>query len=307
LDREEGKHRATGTPEETDATGDGESADAKAEAKGPDIEQSTALVPAREQVVQFYGDNIPVAQTQDGEIYVPLRPLTDFLGLAFGSQTLRVRRDEVLAERARTVRMARSDGKRVGMLCLPLDLLPGWLFGLQPTRVRPELAEKLRRYRAEAFRVLWEAFKGDVLSTTPPQKDLSGAALALEIATAMQHLARQQLDMESRLGDVAGRQEVMAQYLKGFIQRTEGRLQNLELHLSTGATVSEAQATEIALAVKNIGQRLASQGDKSGYAKVYSEMYRRYRISSYRNLPASQYEEVLNWLHGWYEELSGAN
>src|ERR671938_296287 len=68
---------------------------------------------------------------------------------------------------------------------------------------------------------------------------LSGAALALEIATAVQHLARQQLDMEVRLGDVAGRQEVMAQYLKGFIQKTEGRLQNLELHLSTGATVSE--------------------------------------------------------------------
>lgn len=298
MDREESTNQET--PEEEDSVEQVEGAE---QVEGLMAEQATTLVPAREQVVQFYGDNIPVAQMPDGEIYVPLRPLTDFLGLAFGSQTLRVRRDEVLAERARTVTMARSDGKRVGMLCLPLDLLPGWLFGLQPTRVRPELAEKLRRYRAEAFKVLWQAFKGDVLPTSAPQKDLSGAALAMEIATAVQHLARQQLDMEARLGDVAGRQEVMAQYLKGFIHKTEGRLQNLEIYLNTGATISEAQAAEIALAVKNVGQRLASKGDKGGYSKVYSEMYRRYRVSSYRSLPTSQYEEVLAWLHKWYEEL----
>lgn len=265
--------------------------------------KTTAIVPIREQVVQFYGDNIPVAQTPDGEIYVPLRPLTDYLGLAFGSQTSRVRRDEVLAERARTVTMARSDGRRVGMLCLPLDLLPGWLFGLQPSRVRPELAEKLRRYRAEAFKVLWQAFKGDVLPAAAQPQELSGAALALEIATAVQHMARQQLDMENRLSQVAGRQEVMAQYLKGYIQKTEGRLQNLEMYLNAGATISESQAAEIALAVKNVGQRFVAQGDKNGYAKVYSEMYRRYRISSYRNLPAARHDEVLNWLHKWYEEL----
>jgi hypothetical protein len=36
---------------------------------------------------------------------------------------------------------------------------------------------------------------------------------------------------------------------------------------------------------------------------VYAELYRRYRISSYKNLPATQYEAVLTWLHGWYQEL----
>jgi hypothetical protein len=133
---------------------------------------------------------------------------------------------------------------------------------------------------------------------------VSGAALALEIATAVQHMAQQQLDMEGRLGQVAGRQEVMAEYMRGFIQKTEGRLTHLELQLSGGSTISEAQAAEIALAVKNVGQRLVRAGDKNGYAKVYSEMYRRYRISSYKNLPGARYQEVLDWLHGWHEELS---
>jgi hypothetical protein len=264
----------------------------------------TALVPVHEQTVLFYGDPIPVAQTPEGELYVPLRMLAEFLGLDARSQRHRVNRDRVLSSRGRSVVLQRSDGKRVPMFCLPLDLLPGWLFGVDTARVRPELVEKLERYRAEAFRVLWQAFKGDVLPVaTTPITDLSGAALALEIATAVQHLARQQLDIEGRLSDVTGRQEVMAQYLKGFIQKTEGRLHNLELYLNTGATISEAQAAELALAVKNVGQRLASKGDKGAYSKVYSEMYRRYRVSSYRNLPASQYDEVLAWLHHWYEEL----
>src|SRR5438067_225481 len=90
LDREDitlGEHAEEEDAKEVDGVAGEETSAAK---------QTTALAPVREQVVQFYGDNIPVAQTPDGEIYVPLRPLTDFLGLAFGSQTLRVRRDEVL-------------------------------------------------------------------------------------------------------------------------------------------------------------------------------------------------------------------
>ncbi|HKP53101.1 MAG TPA: phage antirepressor N-terminal domain-containing protein [Chloroflexia bacterium] len=265
----------------------------------------TALVPLREQSVEFYGDLVPIAQTPEGDVYVPLRPLADFLGLAFGPQRRRVLRDKVLAERAQLVVMAGTSGQRREMFCLPLDLLPGWLFGVSPSQARPELEEKLHRYRTDCFRVLWNAIKGEVLATKAPTSELSGAALALEIATAVQHLAQQQLEMETQLSQVAGRQEVMAEYLRGFIHRTDQRLHNLEVHLSAGATISEAQSSEIALAVKSVGQQLAAQGDKSGYAKVYGEMYRRYRISSYRNLPASKYEEVVDWLHRWYEELAG--
>ena len=43
------------------------------------------------------------------------------------------------------------------VLCLPLHLLPGWLFGIMPSRVKPALASKLHRYRKECFRVLWQA------------------------------------------------------------------------------------------------------------------------------------------------------
>ena len=280
--------------------------------KASDTDKSLALMPAREQTVDFYGDPIPVGQTSDGELYVPLRPLTDFLGLDFSAQRQRVQRDRVLTSNIRTLIMAGADGRQREMVCLPLDMLPGWLFGINTTRVRTELVEKLDRYRAECFRVLWQAFKGDVQSAAPQPAGLSGAEMALEIATAVQHLARQQVEMETQLSRVAGRQEVMADYLRGFIHQTNQQLQQQNQRLTTielrfsgsdEPTISEAEAAEIALAVKNVGQRLASQGDRNGYAKVYSEMYRRYGVSSYRNLSQSKHNEVLAWLHSWYQEL----
>lgn len=40
-----------------------------------------AVTPREEQVVDFYGDPIPVALVQDGDIYVPIRVISEFLGL----------------------------------------------------------------------------------------------------------------------------------------------------------------------------------------------------------------------------------
>jgi len=281
--------------------------------EGRPHEGSVVLRPVREQSVDFQGDGIPVAQAPDGGLYVALRPITDHLGLAFGSQRLRVLRDRILAPRTRTMVMTAADGRQRDLLCIPLDLLPGYLFGITTGRVRPELVDKLDRYRADCFRVLWQAFKGDadmvvdeqsIATGTTMESAPSGAALALEIATAVQHLARQQLDMEERLADVAGTQTVMADYVRGFIIETNHRLTALERATATEATITEAQAAEVSLAVKAVGQALQAAGNREGYAQVYSALYRRYRVSAYKSLPARSYDEVMDWLHRWYLEAA---
>jgi hypothetical protein len=279
------------------------------ETGAPIGEGNTALVPVREQSVDFYGDGIPVAQTPDGTPYVALRPITDHLGLAFSSQRLRVLRDRVMAPRLRILAMAAADGRRREVLCLPLDLLPGFLFGVATGKVRPDLVEKIDRYRADCFRVLWEAFTSEALApgavgATPPDVAPSGAALALEIATAIQHLAQNQLELEQRVATVAGKQDVMADYVRGFIVETNRRLTSLERATATEATISDAQAADISLAVKALGQRLKALGDGEGYARVYADMYKRWRISTYKALPARSYEKVMDWLHQWYLEVA---
>src|SRR3954454_2222769 len=104
------------------------------------------LIPRAERAVDFYGDAIPVAVVRD-EAFVPLRQITDYLGLNWSGQYLRVQRHEILARHVRKVAMTAADGKQYETLCLALEYLPGWLFGVTTSRVREGLRDKLLRYQ----------------------------------------------------------------------------------------------------------------------------------------------------------------
>lgn len=116
----------------------------------PDEGASEALIPRSERVVDFYGEPIAIALVADVP-YVALRTFADYLGLDWSAQRQRTERDEVLASQVRPVVMAGADGKQREMLGLPLEYLPGWLFGVSSNRVRPELREKVLRYRRHCF------------------------------------------------------------------------------------------------------------------------------------------------------------
>jgi hypothetical protein len=130
-------------------------------------------------------------------------------------------------------------------------------------RVSDAVREKQIRYQTEVATVLWDAFKHAILPTAelaPPPADRSGAELAYEIATAVQHLARQQMEIAQRLG---GRIDNMARWAK----RTAERITTLELRLTEDdEQISEAQAAELALAVKTVANALEQQGAANGYA-----------------------------------------
>ncbi len=264
-----------------------------------------------QKTVLFYGDElIAIQEIDSGAIFVPLNRLCDNLGIARNRQVQRIRDHPVLSRGYTTLDVETGGGHQESQ-CLRLDLIPLWLAGINANRVASSVQAKLVQYQAEAAQVLWAAFRPDIL----PADDLalapggtSGAALAYEIATAIQHLARQQMEMEQRLG---GRIDQMARWARDFSQTVDHRLASvdhrlgtLELQVSPQAMISEQQAAEIALAVKNVGHALADKGTRAGYGQVYGEMYRRFGISSYKNLPQEKFTEVLQWLHSWHAELT---
>jgi uncharacterized protein YqgV (UPF0045/DUF77 family) len=213
-------------------------------------------------------------------------------------------RDPVLADEVRFVRVTRTNSKggNPDVLALPLDKLPGWLFGISAARVREELRDKIIRYQRDCFRVLWDTFRHEIVplapATMPVPAERSGAEIAYEMATAIQHLARQQMEMEQRLG---GRMDSMARWAT----QVERRISSLEVQINPEETITEAQANEIALAVKTVAAALEASGAiKNGYQRVYAEVYRRERIGAYRNLPQGRYQAVLDWLHQWHQELT---
>ena len=153
------------------------------EAPVPDPPSPEALIPVRQEMIAFYDDTIPAGELADGTIMVPLRPIAVALGLDWSGQAQRLKRDARLRA-AQGVVIITTPGGHQSMIALPLRLLPGWLFKIDTARVRPELRAKIERYQEEAYEVLWQAFKGQILPAAPPAG--AGAALARDEGAAVQ-------------------------------------------------------------------------------------------------------------------------
>lgn len=260
--------------------------------------------PLAQRTIDFYGDPITVVVMADEDVYVPVRPIAEFLGLDWSSQLQRIRRDEVLARRASALLVVTTDDSRREMICLPLDLLPGWLFGIAPSRVRAELAPKLQRYREECFRVLWRAFQAEALMSVGAGERAGSSSSGLlhirELGLAIAEMAEQQLALEQRVTVQSERLDKAAQVIRAF----DRRLGAIEEQLQPSASLTDAQAADVAAAVKALAELLsARESGKNQYQGVFAEIYRRFRVSSYKQLRQDQYAAVLAFLSDWSASL----
>lgn len=99
-----------------------------------------------------------VTFTQDGETFVPIKPICQALGIADNKQREKIKEDEILNS-VGTLRVSTgADGKAYEMFCLPLRYVYGWLFTINPKNVAPEAREAVSRYRRECYDVLYNHF-----------------------------------------------------------------------------------------------------------------------------------------------------
>ncbi|MBX7253097.1 MAG: ORF6C domain-containing protein [Candidatus Promineofilum sp.] len=265
----------------------------------------SALIPVEQKSVLFYDDTIIAiaVDTSDAgrQVYVPIRPIAESLGLAWRAQRLRLHRDPVLSRHVKggIVTIPPSPGARGGgpqeMLCLPLEYINGWLFTISADRVRPELRDRIIRYQEHCYRVLAEAFQEgrltvedtDILAGVSPE-----TAQAVHLAQAILALARNQALMEQRAST--------------RFQQLETRLETIEDSLNhPGRTVSQDQASQISQAVKAVALALGKASGRNEFGGVYGEFYRKFGITSYKLLPARRFEEAMRFLTDWHGEVTG--
>jgi ferritin-like metal-binding protein YciE len=268
-----------------------------------------ALVPAVQKEVVFYEDVITavlVTVDQQEQVYVPVRPICDYLGLDWSAQYRRINRDPVLSGAVQGVAITTTpsvDGRGGGlqeMSCLPLKFLPGWLFGVSATRVKDDLREKIIRYQRESYDVLWEAFQEGRLTSDSAFADLlardTPAAQAYKIAAAIMKMARQQLMLETQLESHATK-----------LVDHEQRLEEIEATLGdTGRFVTPDQAMQISQAVKAIATEIQKRTKKNEYGAIYGQLYREFGITSYKQLPVNRFDQAMDWLTNWYRRLTGS-
>jgi hypothetical protein len=108
--------------------------------------------------VDFHGQAI-IAATIDGKPFVPMKPICDNIGLAWNAQFERIKRHPVMNTCIRMTRIQMpGDDQSREVVCLPLGMLNGWLFGVDVNRVKADLREKLMDYQRECFDVLFQHF-----------------------------------------------------------------------------------------------------------------------------------------------------
>ena len=279
------------------------------------------LDPVEEKTILFYDDELTAVQLKGGDIFVPVRRLCENLGLVWSGQFERIQRDEVLNESLKAVRVTRTPlepGGRSGgpqdTLCLPLDLVPGWLFGIQTGRVKEDIRPKLIRYRRECFRVLWDAFKDDVLPAMAPGPespagDLTPAEQNLVNAERIYQMAKQQVIYERWLTQHDHRLDLVEDTALAAHERLDkaaAMVGALQMRVyGPHQVISEAQAAQLAELVKHIAGRLGEQDpSKNHYQGVWGELHRRYGITTYRRVPADKFAEVVTWLESWLGTLA---
>jgi len=277
-------------------------------------ETGAALVPIEQRTVEFHGDELVVVlvETEAGRVaYVPIRPLCEAIGLAWSPQRRRIERDSTLSEEAMivTVTVTKSGGVKRGnpnMLALPVEFLNGWLFGVNPDRVRPELRETVIRYRRECHRVLAQAFGPAVVTAFGPDEDTAAELVKVrEFGLAIARLADEQLRLGSRVSVVEGRLDAARQWALDVT----GRLKKIEATLPPGGRVSDQQAGAISAAVLDLAGLLKAEGGPdapNAYQTVYSALHRRFGVSSYQHVPAERFADVMAFLDDWRRRAGGS-
>ena len=261
--------------------------------------ESKSLVPVEQKEVMFYEDTIVAVRLTDGNVYVPIRPICDNLGVTLAGQRERINRDPVLAEVITSVSVTLTQQARE-MLCLPLKFIPGWLFGINVNRVKPELRDRIIRYQRECYDVLAEAFVEGRLTADPLFEELlrqdTEAVQAYKMLQAMVKLARNQVLIEARLDTQDTR-----------LNAYEKRLEEVEATLGDpGRFVTPDQAMQISQAVKTIAAELEQRTQRNEYGAIYGQLYREFGITSYKQLPANKFDQAMAWLTDWYRRLTEA-
>ncbi|EDS5481474.1 phage antirepressor Ant [Salmonella enterica subsp. enterica] len=102
--------------------------------------------------VPFNGQQIITAMAA-GVAYVAMKPIVENLGMSWGTQQQKLMK-QLDKFNCIHMNMVAADGKLRKLLCLPLKKLNGWLFSINPEKVRADIRDKLIKYQEECFTVL---------------------------------------------------------------------------------------------------------------------------------------------------------
>ncbi|EIM3144366.1 phage antirepressor N-terminal domain-containing protein [Escherichia coli] len=139
--------------------------------------------------VPFNGQQIITAMTA-GVAYVAMKPIVENLGMSWSTQQTKLMK-QISKFNHVHMNMVAADGKLRKLLCLPLKKLNGWLFSINPEKVRADIRDKLIQYQEECFTVLhdyWTKGKAENARKKTSVDDRTPLRDAVNMLVSKKHL-----------------------------------------------------------------------------------------------------------------------
>ncbi|MFK5960260.1 phage antirepressor N-terminal domain-containing protein [Escherichia coli] len=139
--------------------------------------------------VPFNGQQIITAMTA-GVAYVAMKPIVENLGMSWSTQQTKLMK-QISKFNCVHMNMVAADCKLRKLLCLPLKKLNGWLFSINPEKVRADIRDKLIQYQEECFTVLhdyWTKGKAENARKKTSVDDRTPLRDAVNMLVSKKHL-----------------------------------------------------------------------------------------------------------------------
>ena len=139
--------------------------------------------------VPFNGQQIITAMAA-GVAYVAMKSIVENLGMSWSTQQTKLMK-QISKFNCVHMNMVAADGKLRKLLCLPLKKLNGWLFSINPEKVRADIRDKLIQYQEECFTVLhdyWTKGKAENARKKTSVDDRTPLRDAVNMLVSKKHL-----------------------------------------------------------------------------------------------------------------------
>lgn len=147
------------------------------------------------------GVEISAEVANNGQVYIPIKPICQAIGIDDSSQRHRIDRHYILSSVEVTMTSTGADGKTYEMVCLPLEYVYSWLFTIDANLVAEAKRDNVMRFQRECYEILYRHFAGSLRRRVEEDeaeiaalKAVNDAILKVKDAKAEQRKAEEHLD-----------------------------------------------------------------------------------------------------------------